>query len=284
MSAAPSIEAELDAVAQRVCEQHTLDLQGVLGAGAFKRAYLATGTAGPIALKVAPIVGSVDRLLREVDALRGCAHPNIATLLDAFGINEDGKEYWIVLERFLPGGTLEAKLHTGPMNEHEVRSVGVALASALEHLHDRRLVHRDIKPANILFDTDGSTPVLTDFGVVRMLDMPTLTRDFMGFGPGTPSYASPEQLNNEKALIDWRTDQFDLAIVLSECLLGGHPFMAAGKNIHSAIIEVASRNSLPDETRLALEQRGFGCLVRALSPWPVSRYRRPVDFLSALGG
>ena len=91
------MEAELDAVAQEVCQRLTLDLQGVLGSGAFKRAYLANTGADSIALKVAPIVGSIDRLLREVDALRGCAHPNIASLLDAFPINVGAKDYWIVL-------------------------------------------------------------------------------------------------------------------------------------------------------------------------------------------
>lgn len=255
-----------------------------MGSGAFKRAYLANNGADSIALKVAPIVGGVDRLQREVDALRGCAHPNIARLLDAFAINVSGKDYWIVLERFVPGGTLEARLQNGPMDGREVQPIGIALTRALEHLHERRLVHRDIKPANILFDTDGRTPVLTDFGVVRILDMPSLTRDFMGFGPGTPAYAAPEQLNNEKALIDWRTDQFGLAVVLSECLLGRHPFVTAGSTIHAAIVEVASKHPMPDESRSALDAHGFGCLVRALSPWPVSRYRRPIDFLSALGG
>lgn len=283
MSAALPMEAELDAAAQEVCRQRTLNLERVLGSGAFKRAYLARGQTGAIALKVAPVIGGVDRLLREVDALRGCAHPNIATLVDAFGLTHGGKDYWIVLETFVPGGTLESKLAAGPIDAQQVKAIGVALASALEHLHDRRLVHRDIKPANILFDSDGVTPVLTDFGVVRMLDMPSLTRDFLGFGPGTPAYAAPEQLNNEKALIDWRTDQFDLALVLSECLLGRHPFIATGQNIHTAIVEVASKRNLPDENRQALEARGFGCLVRALAPWPVSRYRRPADFVSALG-
>ncbi|MGO4780240.1 serine/threonine protein kinase, partial [Lysobacter sp. 2RAB21] len=113
----------------------------------------------------------------------------------------------------MPGGTLEAKLLTRSISPDEVRYIGLCLADVLDHLNDRRLVHRDIKPANILFASDGQTPILTDFGVVRVLDQPSLTRDFVGFGPGTPAYAAPEQLNNEKQLIDWRTDQFGLAVV-----------------------------------------------------------------------
>lgn len=279
-----SIEAELDAVAQEVCKRNTLDLRGALGSGAFKRVYLAKVGDESVALKIAPIVDGVERLIREADALRGCAHPNIARLLDAFQVSFGNKGYWVVLERFVPSGTLEQKLHGGPVDLTTVRSIGIALAGALAHLHDRRLVHRDIKPANILFDADGVTPVLTDFGVVRALDEPTLTRDFMGLGPGTPAYAAPEQLNNEKALIDWRTDQFGLALVLSECLLGRHPYMVHGMNIHQAIVQVADKNPLPNESSSALEELGFTGLARALSPWPISRYRKPDDFIAALGG
>lgn len=278
-----SLERELAEAAAEICRQRTLELCGELGSGAFKRAYLARDEQGEVALKLAPVVGPLDRLIREAEALRGCSHPNIATLLDAFPTSASGTSLWVVIERFVPGGTLEARLAQGRLPPDAVRALGLALANALDHLDQRRLVHRDIKPANILFDSDGVTPVLTDFGIVRMLDLPTLTRDFMGLGPGTPAYAAPEQLNNEKALIDWRTDQFDLALVLAECVLGHHPFMAPGQTLHSAIVEVASRHTLPNESRRQLEEVGFGMFVRALSPWPVSRYRRPADFIDALG-
>lgn len=279
-----STEEQLAAAASHVALQLSLDLKGDLGRGAFKRAYLATGEHGEVALKIAPIIGPIDRLEREAAALRGCTHPNIATLVDAFATTCDGKQYWVVLERFVPGGTLESKLAAGPLEVAFVRTMGIALATALDHLDARRLVHRDIKPANILFDADHTTPVLTDFGIVRALDLPTLTRDFGGFGPGTPAYASPEQLNNEKHLIDWRTDQFDLALVLAECVLGHHPFMVDGGNLHSAIVAVSSRQTLPVSSGTKIQALGFGNLVRALSPWPIERYRRPHHFIAALTG
>jgi serine/threonine protein kinase len=148
-------------------------------------------------------------------------------------------------------------------------------------LNDKKLVHRDIKPANIMFRADG-TPVLTDFGIVRMLDQPTLTQAFLNMGPGTPAYASPEQLNNDKALIDWRTDQFDLAIVLAECLLGHHPFLEQGKTIHDAIMAVAARQEMPAANTKRLQALGFSCLIKALMPWPIARYRRPCELIESL--
>lgn len=279
-----SPEIDFEVAAAEICELHALELRGELGRGAFKRAYLAQAPQGEVALKLAPIFGSAERLIREAEALRGCSHPNIATLIDAFPTRFHDTDMWVVVEQYVPGGTLEKRMAQSRLSLEAVRALGLALADALDHLDQRRLVHRDIKPANILFDSDGATPVLTDFGVVRMLDLPTLTRDFVGLGPGTPAYAAPEQLNNEKSLIDWRTDQFDLALVLGECVLDRHPFVAPGQTIHSAIANVAARYSLPDQSRLELEELGFGVLVQALSPWPVSRYRRPSDFIEALGG
>jgi serine/threonine protein kinase len=188
---------------------------------------------------------------------------------------------WVVVEEYLAGGTLQDLQATQRLNGTEVKDLGIALAEVLEHLHERRLVHRDIKPANILFREDG-TPVLTDFGIVRMLDQPTLTQAFLAMGPGTPAYAAPEQLTNEKALIDWRTDQFGLALVLAECLIGRHAFCEEGRTVHDAIVAVSARAALPESTVRELTATGFGCLVTALQPWPVSRYRRPAQFIEAL--
>lgn len=269
--------------ARELCLQRSLEFQGPLGRGAFKSAYLALSKDTPIALKIAQIDGPPDRLIREVAALQGCNHNGIARLLDAFTFSYGGHNLWVVLEEFLGGGTLEQRTTSGSVfSPKAVRELAIPLAHVLEHLQERRLVHRDIKPANILFRDVGNSPVLTDFGVVRMLDQPSLTRDFLGMGPGTPAYAAPEQLNNEKAQIDWRTDQFGLAVVLAECLLGRHPFSQPGQGIRDAITAVATKQPLPQRTVDELVAHGFPGLIPALHPWPISRHRRPADFIAAL--
>jgi serine/threonine-protein kinase len=98
------------------------------------------------------------------------------------------------------------------------------LAAALKLLWDRRIVHRDVKPDNILVKADN-TPVVIDLGIARLLDSESLTVSHAARGPCTPVYAAPEQLRNRKAMIDPRTDQFALGIVLVQLLLkGAHPF------------------------------------------------------------
>lgn len=274
----------LDAAAAELCNQRGFELRGPLGQGAFKSAYLAAHKSQQFALKLAVAGGAAERLAREAQALQECSHGSIARLLQAYPyVISGGIELWVVCEEYLAGNNLESRLARGVLPPEETRAIGVSLAEVLGHLDEKRLVHRDIKPANIMFrDDSNSQPVLTDFGIVRMLDQPTLTQAFAQMGPGTPAYAAPEQLTNDKALIDWRTDQFDLAIVLAECLLGYHPFLAPGKTLPEAIMAVAARKEMPAESAARLTALGFESLVTALKPWPIARFRRPSDFLESL--
>lgn len=258
---------------------------GGLGAGAFKNAYLIEYEGNRFALKIALVSGELKaRFEREVTALEGCEHPAIARIVTSGPTTHSGEDYWVIVEEYLPFGTLAERASQAAPALNDIRHFGVVLAGALGHLADRGFVHRDIKPANILFRTP-TEPVLTDFGIVRVLGEKSLTQDFMAQGPGTPRYAAPEQLLNEKSAIDWRTDQFGLALVLVELLIGHHAFsQKPSAQPRDAIISVANRETLPPTTQDHLKQCGFGCLIKALSPWPVQRYRRPDDFIRAISG
>lgn len=74
----------------------------------------------------------------------------------------------------------------------EAVQIGIALCSALQHLHERQLVHRDIKPSNIIY-VEGRVKI-ADIGLVASIatDAAELTRlGTEGYlppeGPGTPS-------------------------------------------------------------------------------------------------
>jgi len=65
----------------------------------------------------------------------------------------------------------------------ECVSIGLALTTALEHLHQSGLVHRDVKPSNIIFV--NGVAKLADIGLVTGVDT---TRSYVG----TEGFAAPE--------------------------------------------------------------------------------------------
>jgi len=62
------------------------------------------------------------------------------------------------------------------------------IASALKHMHDKRIMHRDLKPANIFLSAEGELKV-GDFGLGRVFSEETVEAYSK---VGTPLYMSPE--------------------------------------------------------------------------------------------
>jgi hypothetical protein len=102
--------------------------------------------------------------------------------------------------------TLRSELkRRGRLPPTECVRIGTALATALEHLHQYKLVHRDIKPSNVIFV--GGRPKLADIGLVTDFDA---TRSFVG----TQGYV-PREGPGEAA-----ADIFALGKVLYEMATG----------------------------------------------------------------
>lgn len=96
-----------------------------------------------------------------------------------------------------------------------VVTLGIALADALAHAHERGVIHRDIKPANILLDENGK-PWITDFGLARVRQNGTITAT--GMVIGTLRYMSPEQASG-RPTVDERSDIYSLGATLYEWIL-----------------------------------------------------------------
>ena len=117
------------------------------------------------------------RFEREAKSLAKLTHSNIVGVID-YG-EEEGLPY-LVME-YLPGGTMKELLGK-IMSVHEAASLVLLVAHALEYAHSYNIVHRDVKPANVLI-TESGTPMLSDFGIAKMLD-PTGTTALTGTGVG----------------------------------------------------------------------------------------------------
>jgi serine/threonine protein kinase len=119
--------------------------------------------------------------------------------------------------------------------------------------------------------------------LVRDLSAVSLTHSWLNQGPGTPYFAAPEQLNNQKRLIDWRTDQFALGVTLSFVRFGMHPYQHTGEPKFSpkTVERVASRGPRNVGTLQQFEGAGFPCLKKMTNCWPVERFRRPEELRKA---
>ena len=265
-------------IAIGICDNKSFPKPFYIGAGSYKEAYRTkTPDNLPIALKIFdPNKCDLSRAEREIEAMRQCRSPYIGKLY-GWGTfkNTDGNDFLFVIEEYLAGGTLSDRLSSTRHNTLQICEYGIALLSALSHLRNNLLVHRDIKPDNIMFQSNDNVPILVDFGIVRDLSGASLTRTYLPQGPCTPFFASPEQLNNDKNLIDWRSDQFSVGIVLGICLTGSHPFQQPGQIDVQTVDQVFNRGTCSNEFTEKVNEFSCGFLTRMVSPWPVDRFARP---------
>jgi len=269
-------------IADAICAIEGYKLAEEIGEGSFKHSFKVISPGGDeYCLKLSKGNLSQARSDREIEAIRRCDHPGIAKLLSVGQFaRASGDQLLYSVEEFVAGGSLEDHLKSGPISSDEARTIGRALAEALSETASLNLVHRDIKPANIMLREDGF-PVLVDFGLVRVLDDSSVTPTWLGQGPGTPWFAAPEQLNNEKELIDWRADQFGLGATIAMSTLQLHPYaMAAGENPPAVIQRVVDRIGPSSALEQEAKSAGLEILVQMTQPWPVQRLRTP-DLLVA---
>lgn len=276
----------LQDVAQEICARHGFTYVEKSGEGAFKETFrVADGSGAEFALKVFKGTAARERSQREIEALSRCRHPNIVEV-EAVGSHGDSRQvFGYFVERFVSGGTLTARIVGEELDRLQLIELGRPLVSAVTYLKSLRLVHRDIKPDNILLDGGLlERPVLVDFGLVRDLSAASLTQTFLGKGPGTPLFASPEQLLNQKELIAWQSDQFGLAVVLALSFLGFHPFDISQspffqlledqrEDVLQDIVERIANHAGPiREAERRLKESGLSVLVKMMSSWPVKRF------------
>jgi len=229
------------------------------------------------------------RFQREARVVAGLRHPNIVQIFDFD--TADGHPY-IVME-YIRGPSLALYLKNLHERNERMQPQHIArllskLASALDYAHEQGVIHRDVKPGNILLlarvgesrsmFTDQIEPIITDFGLVRIMHATTQTAS--GLVSGTPAYISPEQAQGLK--IDHRTDIYSLGVILYEILAGQVPFDADStwSVIYKHIHEPPPR--IPD-----IQPAIQDVIDRAMAKNPDDRYQTgrdlAIDYLNAIG-
>lgn len=166
----------------------------------------------------------IDKCLQEVNLLKKVSHPNIVKYLDSF-ISQN--ELYIAIEWADKGDVkrlIKKYQQEGDLfEESRVIEYARQIASALIHMHDKRVIHRDLKPANILIFSDGAFK-LGDLGLGRSMSDET----FKAFSRvGTPLYMAPEVISNNG--YDFKSDNWSLGCVVYELITLKSPFQTDEK-------------------------------------------------------
>lgn len=221
---------------------------------------------------------SLERIIREVEILRKLESKYFP---QNYGFEIVDEERYFILEEYLQGKTLNECIIEFS-SEQEALLLIIELVDALSILWDNRIVHRDLKPQNIIITDDG--PRIIDLGIARLLDSTSITNTLAPSGPGTPAYASPEQIENRKRDIDFRSDQFNLGIIFAQLLLEGyHPFSPdLVGNTNSILENIIAGNWAKNVVSQRISPPVFSVIARLLGHEPYQKFRRVDELQSRL--
>src|SRR5436190_10844549 len=265
----------------------TCTLERIIGQGGMGAVFLAQQSrpVRTVAVKVLIPSNAVDpdqqrvfleRFRREADTVAKLEHKNILPIYEYDEATVDGQQLAYLVMPYIRGGTLRERIDEMKRSGSQfdlglVASYISQVADALSYAHSLGVVHRDIKPGNLLFHLDGRL-LLSDFGIVRLIAMPSLTT--AGSFLGTAEYASPEQVS--AAELDPRSDIYSLGIILYELLTkyvpftGPNPFAVMSKQLSEPVPSI--RNIRPD-----LSPSIEFVVKKTLAKNPKDRYQNSID-------
>lgn len=205
---------------------------------------------------------SLKSLQREAKKTQGLAHPHI---VNVFNLERDDYNVFMTME-MMTGDPLNIaiKKNINGFERSLAKKYITELCNALQYAHKRNVIHSDLKPGNI-FISNGEIKVF-DFGIARAANVGGASNieaeesndssfdvdsffnekdrseadsggrkeddfDAGTLGALTPTYASPEMLQEELNDADARDDIYALGCIVYELLIGKHPFMDGRKKV-----------------------------------------------------
>lgn len=226
-----------------------------------------------------------NRFLREMEAVRGLAHPNIAV---ARAVGEHNQSLYIAME-WVQGDNLAQYVHEhGPLSPAEAIDFIRQAADALQHAHQRGLIHRDIKPANLMLDRHHRIK-LVDMGLARYIDALERKLDTQSQGwqtntghlMGTIDYMAPEQAM-DLGLADQRSDIYSLGCTLFYLLTGiSH---LRGRTQRGRAVGLVRRTGMRDlvDVRQDLPECICALAGKMMSLAPERRFQNVAELMEAI--
>jgi serine/threonine protein kinase len=171
----------------------------------------------------------VKLFLEEARILKQVGHHENLVPIHDYATLSDGVPF-IVME-LLEGRSLGSALRAQgiahkPLDRGAALKIVHEICAAVFELHSQGIVHRDLKPDNVFLLANGAVKVL-DCGLAykRIIDPRVPDAEQASTyekGQGTPKYMAPEQVRGDE--VSPQTDQYAIALILCEILLGRLPF------------------------------------------------------------
>lgn len=159
----------------------------------------------------------------------------------------------------------------------------VQILDALDYAHQQEIVHCDIKPDNIMIETHTQRPIITDYGVAKVLhdaDDEKLT------ARGTPLYMAPEQIIGKPT--DGRTDIFAVGTMLFQMLVPRLPLPKFKSNDALLKHKLLNKNGFflkePSDLNPFLNKEMDRIVQNAMAYEPEKRYANCGEFKKMLEG
>jgi serine/threonine-protein kinase len=169
-------------------------------------------------------------------------------------------EGYILVEEFIEGELLAARLEQRRLDVDEAIALGTGLARAVVELHRAGIVHRDLKPGNVILRPQadgGHRAVLIDLGVSRLTlhteqeDTEALTWiTQVARAVGTIPYMAPEQFVPSSQVTE-AIDLYALGAILFRAVSGHHVFadLPDLQVAHAKLVRDAPRLQTPPRRR-----------------------------------
>ena len=168
------------------------------------------------------------RIKREINISQKISDERIVKL---FSLEKWRDTYFLVME-LIAGQTLKKYLSDkGRVKWKDFEGIFFQIINGLNALHKKGIIHRDIKPSNIMLTKKEQIKVL-DFGLSKELS-DTEKTSVTGVIMGSPQYMSPEQIQGRD--LDFRSDIYQLGLLLYYSLSGVHPFESSTSTIDMMI-------------------------------------------------